>query len=88
MQFNPKKGNASLSFIRKPASPNWAYVVVSGKALYNMNASVDFELHDSEESNLVYRILTLAGITLGDTGVNVYQASTTEEQKKVIQQKK
>jgi len=53
-----------------------------------MNASVDFELHDSEESNLVYRILTLAGITLGDTGVNVYQASTTEEQKKVIQQKK
>jgi hypothetical protein len=53
-----------------------------------MNASVDFELHDSEESNLVYRILALAGITLADTGVNVYQASTAEEQKKVIQQKR
>jgi len=89
--FNDLVANASnirCSYVQRPQTVNWAYVVVSGKALYNMNASVDFELHDSEESNLVYRILTLAGITLGDTGVNVYQASTTEEQKKVIQQKK
>ena len=89
--FNDLVANSSnirCSYVQRPQTVNWAYVVVSGKALYNMNASVDFELHDSEESNLVYRILTLAGITLGDTGVNVYQASTTEEQKKVIQQKK
>mgnify|MGYP003115665043 CR=1 FL=1 len=89
--FNDLIANSSnirCSYVQRPQTVNWAYVVVSGKALYNMNASVDFELHDSEESNLVYRILTLAGITLGDTGVNVYQASTTEEQKKVIQQKK
>ena len=89
--FNDLVANASnirCSYVQRPQTVNWAYVVVSGKALYNMNASVDFELHDSEESNLVYRILTLAGITLGDTGVNVYQASTTEEQKKVIQQKR
>ena len=89
--FNDLVANASnirCSYVQRPQTVNWAYVVVSGKALYNMNASVDFELHDSQESNLVYRILTLAGITLGDTGVNVYQASTTEEQKKVIQQKK
>ena len=89
--FNDLVANASnirCSYVQRPQTVNWAYVVVSGKALYNMNASVDFELHDSEESNLVYRILALAGITLADTGVNVYQASTTEEQKKVIQQKR
>ena len=89
--FNDLIANSSnirCSYIARPQQVNWAYVVVSGKALYNMNASVDFELHDSEESNLVYRILALAGITLADTGVNVYQASTAEEQKKVIQQKR
>jgi hypothetical protein len=89
--FNDLVANASnirCSYVQRPQTVNWAYVVVSGKALYNMNASVDFELHDSEESNLVYRILALAGITLADTGVNVYQASTAEEQKKVIQQKR
>ena len=89
--FNDLIANSSIircSYVQRPQTVNWAYVVVSGKALYNMNASVDFELHDSEESNLVYRILALAGITLADTGVNVYQASTTEEQKKVIQQKR
>ena len=89
--FNDLVANASnirCSYVQRPQTVNWAYVVVSGKALYNMNASVDFELHDSEEPNLVYRILALAGITLADTGVNVYQASTAEEQKKVIQQKR
>ena len=76
------------SYVRVPSQANWAYVVVNGKALYNMNNSTDFDLHESEETNLVYRILSLAGITLADAGVNVYQASTTEEQKKVIQEKK
>tara|TARA_R100001082_G_scaffold33791_1_gene17532 strand:- start:1321 stop:2049 length:729 start_codon:yes stop_codon:yes gene_type:complete len=77
-----------ISYVRIPNQANWAYVVVGGKALYNMNDSTDFDLHESEESNLVYRILALAGITLADTGVNVYQASTAEEQKKVAQQKR
>ena len=89
--FNDLIANSSnirCSYIARPQQVNWAYVVVSGKALYNMNASVDFELHDSEESNLVYRILALAGITLADTGVSIYQASSSEENKKVIQQKR
>ena len=42
--------------------PNWGYVVVNGKALYNSNTSTDFELHVSEEEMLVTRILELAGI--------------------------
>ena len=53
-----------LSFIRKPYLPNWGYVVINGKTLYNDNVSVDFELHSSEESELVYRILAYAGISI------------------------
>ena len=53
-----------LSFVRRPTPPNWAYVVVNGKTLYNDNVSADFELHRSEESELVYRILMHAGISI------------------------
>ena len=53
-----------LSFVRKPYPPNWGYVVVNGKTLYNDNTSVDFWLHPSEESELVYRILAYAGVTI------------------------
>ena len=44
--------------------PRWSYVVVNNKSLYNDNISVDFELHSSEESELVYRILAYAGIAI------------------------
>ena len=59
--------NMSISYIRRPTRVEWAYVVVNDKALYNDNISVDFELHSSEETELVYKILKLAGVNLKDT---------------------
>jgi hypothetical protein len=53
--------NMSISYITRPQDVQWAYVVVNDKALYNDNISVDFELHASEETELVYKILKLAG---------------------------
>tara|TARA_X000001388_G_scaffold77408_1_gene78087 strand:+ start:210 stop:911 length:702 start_codon:yes stop_codon:yes gene_type:complete len=53
-------------YYKKPDNPNWAYVIVNEKALYNSNLAIDFDLHESEESNLVTRILELSGITLKD----------------------
>jgi len=56
--------SVDISYIKKPVKAEWAYVVVNDKALYNDNISVDFELHASEESELVYKILMLSGIAL------------------------
>ena len=53
-----------ISYLKKPVTPNWGYVVVNNKTLYNDNVSVDFELHASEESELVYRILACAGVSI------------------------
>jgi len=56
-----------ISYIRKPSKPNWTYIVSSNQtALYNPTApdAQDFELHPSDEPELVYRILALAGISL------------------------
>ena len=54
----------TLNYFRTTTSPNWSYVVIKGKALYNNNSNyrVDFELHPSEEENVVSRILKLAGV--------------------------
>ena len=39
-------------------------MVINGKALYNAGTSTDFELHPSEETDLVIKILELAGIII------------------------
>ena len=56
--------NYTLTYWRRPVSPEWAYVVVQEKALYNVNITINFELHPSEEEALVTRILQLSGITI------------------------
>jgi len=58
------KAGISADYIRKPKKPNWSYVVINEKPLYNSTNTVDFELHASEETELVYRILTLAGVAI------------------------
>jgi len=57
-------GQVRVNYYKKPPNPNWAYVVASKKALYNMNNSVHFELHPMEEEPLVTRILQLAGVAM------------------------
>tara|TARA_R100000808_G_C2155191_1_gene167047 strand:- start:14492 stop:15202 length:711 start_codon:yes stop_codon:yes gene_type:complete len=56
----------SCTYIKKPKKPQWGYVVINGRAMYDGDATVtsNFELHSSEENELVYRILKLAGIAI------------------------
>ena len=71
--------NVSCNYISKPASVSWAYQMVFGEALYDATNSVDFPLHPSEETNLVLKILELAGILMNDPGL--YQIAASEEEK-------
>jgi len=84
--FMPASRKATFSYIRKPNKPEWTYVVLNDKALYNPSGNaVDFELHPSEQKNLVNRILKLAGISIEDAGL--VQVATQEEIKNVRQEK-
>jgi hypothetical protein len=75
-----------VSFYKRPAIPNWTYVVVNGKALFNSTAAdlQNFELHVSEEEDLVSRILMSAGVILKQQ--DIYQAGATGIQLKKQQQ--
>ena len=61
--------NVTCNYIAKPTPVIWAYTVVNNQAMYDATISVDFELHESEETDLVYKILELAGITLNKPGL-------------------
>ena len=60
-------------------------MVVNDKALYNDNIAVDFELHSSEETELVYKILKFAGISMKQ--IDIMRAGQVQEQAQVQQQK-
>ena len=75
-----------ISYIKKPEKPNWNYFIVNEKPFFkNDSESQNFELHSSDESELVYRILALAGITLDKP--ELMQAAMTLEGTKVQQEK-
>ena len=61
----------SIRYIRTPHKPNWTYVIHNQTALYNPDGAdhQDFELHASEESALVVKILQLAGVSIKDFGL-------------------
>lgn len=75
----------SCNYIKKPATPEWAYQMVYGEALYDSTNSVDFELHASEETELVIKILGMAGLLIKD--LQMYQLAEAEDARAVQQEK-
>ena len=79
--------NTHIDFIRRPVSPNWTYIEVNGDALWNPSAADarDFELHPSEEKNLVTKILQFAGVSMKDPAL--VQAASGKESSYIQQEK-
>jgi hypothetical protein len=77
--------NVSITYVRKPNAVNWSYQTVVGSTLYNASNSTDFELHNSEETNLVLKVLLYAGVSIKDP--NIAQLADAKETKKLTQEK-
>ena len=82
--------NVTFNYVAKPSKAKWGYVINStnGKALHNAHAAAttNFELHPSEETELVIKILELAGIELKDP--QLYQQAATEDAQNIQQESK
>ena len=72
IQCFPNVPAVSINYIKRPIRPMWAYTVVNEKALFNGGNAVNFEIHYSDMSELVYKILSLAGITIAKPGLGSY----------------
>ena len=70
-------GTVNCNFIARPTQVVWGYTVVNSQALYDATLSTDYALHASEETELVYKVLELAGVILNKPGL--VQIATNEE---------
>lgn len=75
-----------IDYYAKPKDPNWTYTVVDGTPYFNPNngSFQDFELHPSEESELIMGILSDFGIIKRETELtqlinSIKQAETNDE---------
>jgi hypothetical protein len=72
-------GDITVNYIKLPSTPNWSFDWNGSTYVYNgtNTSNVHFELHPSEEMNLIIRILAHAGVVLKDPDI-VNQAQQQE----------
>lgn len=75
--------NIKCSLIVSPARPNWAYVEVNNVPMYDSSSSIDFELHESDETTIVYKILSYAGLVIKQPDI-----SQVADQKDIVKTQK
>ena len=57
----------TVSYIRKPLPPIWNFTqAASGQYQFEANTSFNFELHSSEQTELILKILLYAGVVVKD----------------------
>ena len=79
-------GNISASFIRKPKNVVWAYNVGGfGQYIYTSAGSINFELHPSEQVEVINRILLYCGVIIKDP--QIIQVAASEIQQNEINKK-
>ena len=77
-----------ISFIKKPLNINWNFVADEGLGIfvYTNNGTTDFELHSSEQTEVILRILAYAGIVIRDP--QIIQAASAQVQQQNINEKR
>ena len=75
----------TCNYIKVPSEVAWGYQMVYGEALYDATTAVNFELHESEETELVIKILAFAGLSTKQIEIyqvaNSIEAQTTQQEK-------
>ena len=55
----------TVDYIRKPLDPSWNFTLGSNNQyIYSPNTSINFELHDAEQTELILKILLYAGVVV------------------------
>jgi hypothetical protein len=77
----------SCTYIRKPYDPKWNFTSTapSFTYVYDPNNSVDFDLHPTEQTNIIIRILLYSGIIIKDP--QIVQAAAQQIQSENVNSK-
>ena len=62
------QSDIKITYIKKPSNPVWGYSVdgTTGGYVYSAAASTEFELHPSEQVNIIMQILFYSGVVIRD----------------------
>jgi len=82
---DPLIDQVRIHYTRFPKKPDWAYKILNQKPFYDSTNSTNFELHPSDESELVYRILFMAGVAIEKPQLSQFAA---QSQTAAVQQEK
>mgnify|MGYP000651502715 CR=1 FL=1 len=75
-----------VSYLKQPAIINWGYSVGSlGQYIYNASSSVNFELHPSEQVDVITGILLYSGVIIQDP--TIIQVASQQIQQEDINEK-
>ena len=69
------------TYIRKPVDPIWNFTLSGNAYVYNPDTSINFELHDAEQTEIVLKVLLYAGVVVKDpTIIQVAAQQVAQEQ--------
>jgi len=86
LKISPTPDAVTANILLKPLNPNWGFVTGSlNQYVYNAGTSRDFELDNSEHSNIVTRILKYCGVIINDP--TVIQTAAQDIQQTSINEK-
>ena len=74
------------TYIRKPVDPIWNFTLSGNAYVYNPDTSLNFELHDSEQTEIVLKVLLYAGVVVKDPTI-IQVANQQISQENINQQR-
>lgn len=79
LKVYPKPDSLKVNCIFEPVPPSWQFITGGlGQYVYNASGSVNFQLDNSEMSNLIINILKYAGVIINDPTVIEVAASEAQ----------
>lgn len=72
------QSGVQANFIKKPEDPHWGYNTLGSDPVYNSDASIDFEISEEDETELVIKICKYAGLSIREA--DIVQIAAQQEQ--------
>ena len=86
LKISPLPSSVSINCLLRPSSPNWTFTIGSlGQYIFNEQFATNFQLDNSERTNLIVNILKYCGIIINDP--TVIQIAEQEAQQTSINEK-
>lgn len=73
--------NIKVSYIRKPKNINWGFSSSGAGYVHVPANTVDFELHPTEQTSLITRVLLYAGVVIKDPQIVQLAAGQVQQEK-------